>query len=44
MEAKLIEIAEKIVENNQEAIAKVELEICNIGCEFCANCSGIVGG
>ena len=44
MEAKLIEIAEKIVENNQEAIATVELEICNIGCEFCANCSGIVGG
>ncbi len=44
MEAKLIEIAEKIVENNQEAIAKVELEICNIGCQFCANCSGIVGG
>ena len=44
MDAKLIEIAEQIVENNQEAIAKVELEICNIGCEFCANCSGIVGG
>lgn len=44
MDAKLIEIAKQIVENNQEAIAKVELEICNIGCEFCANCSGIVGG
>lgn len=44
MDAKLIEIAKQIVENNQEAIAKVELEICNIGYEFCANCSGIVGG
>lgn len=44
MDAKFIEMAEKIVKNNQEVIARVEVEICNIGCEFCANCSGIVGG
>ena len=36
--------AEQLVKENQEAIARVEVEICNIGCEFCANCSGIVGG
>ncbi len=36
--------AEQLVKENQEAIARVEIEICNIGCEFCANCSGIVGG
>lgn len=44
MDSKLIEKAEQIVKDNQEAIARVEVEICNIGCEFCANCSGIVGG
>lgn len=44
MDSKLIERAEQIVRDNQEAIARVEVEICNIGCEFCANCSGIVGG
>ncbi|WP_262911886.1 hypothetical protein [Bacteroides caecigallinarum] len=44
MNAKFIELAEQIVENNQDVIAKVEIEICNIGCEFCTNCSGIVGG
>lgn len=44
MDSKLIERAEQIVKDNQEAIARVEIEICNIGCEFCANCSGIVGG
>lgn len=36
--------AEQLVKENQEAIARVEVEICNIGCKFCANCSGIVGG
>lgn len=44
MDSKLIERAEQIVKDNQEAIARAETEICNIGCEFCANCSGIVGG
>ena len=44
MDSKFIERAEHIVKDNQEAIARVEVEICNIGCEFCANCSGIVGG
>lgn len=44
MDSKFIERAEQIVKENQEAIARVEIEICNIGCEFCANCSGIVGG
>ncbi len=44
MDSKFIERAEQIVKDNQEAIARVEVEICNIGCEFCANCSGIVGG
>lgn len=44
MDSKLIERAEQIVRDNQEAIVRVEVEICNIGCEFCANCSGIVGG
>lgn len=44
MDPKFIERAEQIVKENQEAIARVEIEICNIGCEFCANCSGIVGG
>lgn len=44
MDSKFIERAERIVKDNQEAIARVEVEICNIGCEFCANCSGIVGG
>lgn len=44
MNSELIERAEQIVKDNQEAIARVEIEICNIGCEFCANCSGIVGG
>ncbi|MFR9555828.1 MAG: hypothetical protein SNI20_07420 [Rikenellaceae bacterium] len=40
----LLEQAEMLVKSNQEAIARVESDICNIGCEFCANCSGIVGG
>lgn len=40
----LLILAEQLVKENQEAIARVEVEICNIGCEFCANCSGIVGG
>ena len=44
MDSKLIERAEQIVKDIQETIARVEVEICNIGCEFCANCSGIVGG
>lgn len=44
MDSKFIERAEQILKENQEAIARVEVEICNIGCEFCANCSGIVGG
>lgn len=44
MDSKFIEMAEQIVKNNQEAINRVENEVCNIGCEFCANCSGIVGG
>lgn len=44
MDSNLIERAEQIVKDNQEAISRVEIEICNIGCEFCANCSGIVGG
>lgn len=44
MDSKFIERAEQIVKDNQEAIARVEVEICNFGCEFCANCSGIVGG
>ena len=44
MDSKLIERAEQIVKDNQETIARVEVRICNIGCEFCANCSGIVGG
>lgn len=44
MDSEFIERAEQIVKDNQEAIARVEVEICNIGCEFCANCSGIVGG
>lgn len=40
----LIQQAEMLLKQNEEAIAKVENEICIIGCEFCANCSGIVGG
>lgn len=44
MDLKIIEKAEQLVKNNQAAIERVEIEICNIGCEFCANCSGIVGG
>ncbi len=44
MDAKIIEMAEQIVKENQDVIARVEIEICNIGCEFCTNCSGIVGG
>lgn len=44
MDSKFIEKAEQIVKDNQEAIARAEFAIYNIGCEFCANCSGIVGG
>ncbi len=40
----LIEKAEKLLEKNKEIIQKAEIDVCNIGCEFCANCSGIVGG
>lgn len=40
----VIEKAKQIILANQEAIARVEIEINNIGCTFCANCSGIVGG
>lgn len=44
MDSKLIEKAEQIVKDNQEVIARAEVEICNFGCSMCANCSGIVGG
>ncbi len=44
MNAKFIEMAELIVNDNQETIARTEVEICNIGCSWCTNCSGIVGG
>lgn len=40
----LLEKAEMILQQNEELIQKEENEVCNIGCEFCANCSGIVGG
>lgn len=40
----LIQQAELLLKQNEEVIAKVESDVCNFGCEFCANCSGIVGG
>ncbi len=36
--------AELLLSKNEEAIKRVETDACNIGCQFCANCSGIVGG
>ncbi len=44
MNALLIEKAEELLNQNKEVLEKNEIDICNIGCEFCANCSGIVGG
>lgn len=40
----LIQEASLLLEVNKETIAKVEAEVCSVGCSWCANCSGIVGG
>lgn len=44
MNEKIIEKAKRMVNANQGAIARAEALISTIGCEFCTNCSGIVGG
>lgn len=44
LDHELMQKAEALLRENQEVLEKVEVEICNIGCEFCSNCSGIVGG
>lgn len=44
LDARVIQEAQALLNAEQSSVARKEQELMSIGCSFCANCSGIVGG
>ena len=44
VDANVLSDAQALLEANRDLISRKEEEVLNVGCSWCTNCSGIVGG